>query len=160
MARCGAYLGIPFAAPPVGDLRWKPPIAPARWSGIRAATDFGARCMQIAPPGSDMVFRDAGPSEDCLTLNVWTPAQNSRAHLPVMVWIYGGGFLAGGTSEPRQDGESLARKGVVVVSMNYRLGVFGFFRAFRAGGGVARARGRKLRVDGSDRGAALGAAGY
>ena len=75
-----------------------------------------------------MVFRDPGPSEDCLYLNVWTPAVSAGAHLPVMVWIFGGGFQAGGTSEPRQDGENLARKGVVVVSMNYRLGVFGFSR--------------------------------
>ena len=76
---------------------------------------------------SDMVFRDAGPSEDCLNLNVWTPAKSPTAKLPVMIWIYGGGFSAGGTSEPRQDGEALAHKGVVVVSMNYRLGIFGFF---------------------------------
>ncbi len=76
----------------------------------------------------DMVFRDSGPSEDCLYLNVWTPASSSGSeHLPVMVWIYGGGFQAGAASEPRQDGENLAHKGVVVVSMNYRLGIFGFF---------------------------------
>ena len=75
----------------------------------------------------DMIFRDNGPSEDCLYLNVWTPAAPSPGHLPVMVWIYGGGFTAGSASEPRQDGENLAKKGVVVVSMNYRLGVFGFF---------------------------------
>jgi para-nitrobenzyl esterase len=75
----------------------------------------------------DMVFRDSGPSEDCLYLNVWTPASSAQAHLPVMVWIYGGGFGAGSASEPRQDGENLAKKGVVVVSFNYRLGIFGFF---------------------------------
>ena len=75
----------------------------------------------------DMVFRDSGPSEDCLTLNVWAPAGKNTAPLPVMVWIYGGGFVTGGTSEARQDGEHLARKGVIVVSMNYRLGIFGFF---------------------------------
>ena len=74
-----------------------------------------------------MVFRDPGISEDCLSLNVWTPAKNAKAKLPVMVWIHGGGFMAGASSEPRQDGGMLARHGVVVVSMNYRLGIFGFF---------------------------------
>lgn len=121
-----AFLGIPYAAPPVGPLRWKPPQPAAKWSGVRSATSFGSRCMQthFFP---DMVFRDSGPSEDCLTLNVWTPAEKQSAPLPVMVWIYGGGFVTGGSSEPRQDGEHLARKGVIVVSMNYRLGIFGFF---------------------------------
>jgi para-nitrobenzyl esterase len=120
------FEGIPFAAPPVGNLRWQPPQPVAPWSGVRQATAFGARCMQgnLFP---DMVFRDTGPSEDCLYLNVWTPAKSAGAHLPVMVWIYGGGFQAGSASEPRQDGEALARKGVIVVNMNYRLGVFGFF---------------------------------
>jgi para-nitrobenzyl esterase len=88
--------------------------------------EFGAHCMQANVFG-DMNFRDKGPSEDCLYLNVWTPAASSKEQLPVMVWIYGGGFAAGATSEPRQDGENLAKKGVVVVSMNYRLNVFGFF---------------------------------
>src|SRR5215831_1164808 len=120
------YKGIPFAAPPVGGLRWKAPQPVANWTGVRQATAFGARCMQ-GRPYPDMVFRDEGPSEDCLYLNVWTPASNARAKLPVMVWIYGGGFGAGAASEPRQDGEVLARDGVVVVSMNYRLGAFGFF---------------------------------
>jgi len=121
-----AFLGIPYAAPPVGPLRWKPPQPAAKWSGIRSATSFGSRCMQTHLY-TDMVFRDSGPSEDCLTLNVWTPAGKDSAPLPVMVWIYGGGFVTGGTSEPRQDGEHLAHKGVIVVSMNYRLGIFGFF---------------------------------
>ena len=120
------FLGIPYAAAPVGELRWKPPVAPAKWSGVRNATEFGARCMQGAIY-DDMVFRDPGNSEDCLTLNVWTGAQSAGAKLPVMVWIHGGGFMAGASSEPRQDGQFLARRGVVVVSMNYRLGVFGFF---------------------------------
>ncbi|MHB1957997.1 MAG: carboxylesterase/lipase family protein [Acidobacteriaceae bacterium] len=121
-----AFLGIPYAAPPVGPLRWKPPQPAPAWSGVRSATRFGPRCMQtqLFP---DMVFRDSGPSEDCLTLNVWAPAEKNSAPLPVMVWIYGGGFITGGSSEPRQDGEHLARKGVIVVSMNYRLGIFGFF---------------------------------
>ena len=119
------FLGVPYAAPPVGELRWKPPQPALKWEGVREATSFGARCMQ-ENAYSDMHFRDAGESEDCLNLNVWTPAKDKRAKLPVMVWIYGGGFASGATSEPRQDGEHLASKGVVVVSMNYRLGVFGF----------------------------------
>src|SRR5712691_9988236 len=121
-----AVLGIPYAAPPVGDLRWKPPIAAAKWAGGRKATEFGAHCMQGNVFG-DMNFRDAGGSEDCLFLNVWVPATANSRKLPVMVWIYGGGFVAGSTSEARQDGTHLAQQGVVVVSMNYRLGIFGFF---------------------------------
>lgn len=120
------FKGIPYAAPPVGNLRWKAPQPMPRWKGVRPALAFGPRCMQ-ARIYDDMIFRDAGPSEDCLTLNIWTPAKDRNANLPVMVWVYGGGFQAGGTSEPRQDGEVLAAKGVVVVSMNYRLGIFGFF---------------------------------
>ena len=121
-----AFLGIPFAAPPVGPLRWQPPQPAAKWKGVRQAVNFGSHCMQPTLYG-DMIFRDPGPSEDCLTLNVWTPAHDKDAKLPVMVWIYGGGYSAGGTSEARQNGEYLAQKGVVVVSMNYRLGIFGFF---------------------------------
>jgi para-nitrobenzyl esterase len=120
------FKGIPFAAPPVGELRWKEPQPVASWKGAMKATEFGARCMQ-ARIYEDMVFRDSGPSEDCLYLNVWTPKTKADAKLAVMVWIYGGGFQAGATSEPRQDGEHLAHKGVVIVSMNYRLGIFGFF---------------------------------
>lgn len=120
------FKGIPFAAPPVGALRWKEPQPVPSWEGVRKATEFGARCMQGHIYG-DMVFRDPGPSEDCLYLNVWSPAATADAKLPVMVWIFGGGFQAGATSEPRQDGEKLAHKGVVIVSMNYRLGIFGFF---------------------------------
>ena len=124
-----AFLGVPFAKPPVGDLRWKPPVKPAKWKGVRKATEFGSRCMQ-GRIYDDMIFRDPGPSEDCLYLNVWTPAKKlgkGKDKLPVMVWIYGGGFAAGATSEPRQEGTNLAKEGVVVVSMNYRLGIFGFF---------------------------------
>jgi para-nitrobenzyl esterase len=121
-----AFKGIPFAAPPVGDLRWQPPQPVAKWKGVRPAKDFGAHCIQSAGY-PDMVFHDSGPSEDCLTLNVWTPAKAKGGSLPVMVWIYGGGFVSGGTSENRQDGQFLARRNVVVVSMNYRLGIFGFF---------------------------------
>jgi para-nitrobenzyl esterase len=121
-----AFLGIPYAAPPVGDLRWKPPVPAAKWTGVRKATEFGSHCLQGNVFG-DMVFHDAGGSEDCLSLNVWVPAKPSDAKLPVMVWIYGGGFVAGSTSEGRQDGTNLAQQGVIVVSMNYRLGIFGFF---------------------------------
>jgi para-nitrobenzyl esterase len=117
------FKGIPFAAPPVGGLRWKSPQPVTPWTNVRETTAFGARCMQGNVFG-DMGFRDSGPSEDCLYLNVWVPVEAKK--LPVMVWIYGGGFAAGATSEARQDGEVLAKKGVVVVSMNYRLGVFGF----------------------------------
>lgn len=121
-----AFLGIPYGQPPVGALRWKPPVPAAKWKGVKAMTEFGSHCMQPTIY-KDMIFRDPGISEDCLNLNVWTPAPNANAKLPVMVWIFGGGFLAGGTSEPRQDGTNLAKNGVVVVSMNYRLGIFGFF---------------------------------
>jgi para-nitrobenzyl esterase len=117
--------GIPFAAPPVGELRWQAPRPPASWEGVRQTAAFGNRCMQ-GRIFDDMIFRDQ-PSEDCLYLNIWTPATAEANRLPVMVWIYGGGFQAGSSSEPRQDGEKLAGKGVVVVSFNYRLGVFGFF---------------------------------
>jgi para-nitrobenzyl esterase len=120
------FLGIPYAAPPVGELRWKPPAPAAKWTDVRKTTDFGSHCLQGNVFG-DMKFRDAGGSEDCLTLNVWVPAKPVSAKLPVMVWIYGGGFVAGTTSEARQDGTNLAQQGVIVVSMNYRLGIFGFF---------------------------------
>jgi para-nitrobenzyl esterase len=123
--KISVFLGIPYAAPPVGPLRWKPPQPAAPWSDTRNATAFGSRCMQLSIY-SDMVFTDPGMSEDCLTLNIWAPAIKG-GKLPVMVWIYGGGFQAGSTSEPRQNGEALAHKGVIVVSMNYRLGMFGFF---------------------------------
>jgi para-nitrobenzyl esterase len=121
-----AFLGIPYAAPPVGKLRWKPPLPAAKWKGVRKATEFGPHCMQGNVYG-DMKFRDPGGSEDCLSLNVWVPAKPSGDKLPVMVWIYGGGFVAGTTSEARQDGTHLAQQGVIVVSMNYRMGIFGFF---------------------------------
>ncbi len=121
-----AFKGIPYTAPPVGDLRWKPPQPAAKWKRIRPAKDFGNHCIQ-STSYPDMVFHDPGASEDCLTLNVWAPAKAKRGSLPVMVWIYGGGLLSGGTSENRQDGQFLAHRNVVIVSMNYRLGIFGFF---------------------------------
>jgi para-nitrobenzyl esterase len=123
------FRGIPFAAPPVGELRWREPQPVAPWSGVRQATEFGPRCMQ-QPLYSDMMFRSPGTSEDCLYLNVWTPARfdhSRKIKLPVLVYIYGGGFMAGDSSEKRYDGAALARRGIVVVTMNYRLGVFGFF---------------------------------
>ena len=121
-----AFKGIRYAAPPVGDLRWQEPQPPAKWKGVYAAKDFGSHCLQTHP-FDDMQFHDPGASEDCLTLNVWTPAEAKHGSLPVMVWIYGGGFAGGGSSEGRQDGQFLAHRDVVVVSMNYRLGIFGFF---------------------------------
>jgi para-nitrobenzyl esterase len=123
--RISVFKGIPYAAPPIGELRWKPPQPVARWQGVHTATTFGARCTQ-GRIYDDMIFRDE-MSEDCLYLNVWVPRATAGARLPVMVWTYGGGFQSGSASEPRQDGEQLAKKGVIVVSMNYRLGVFGFF---------------------------------
>ena len=121
-----AFLGIPYAEPPVGDLRWKAPLPAAKWNGVRKATDFGSHCLQGRVYG-DMNFRDSGGSEDCLTLNVWLPAKPRSAKLPVMVWIYGGGFVNGGSSPPVYDGSAFARDGIVLVSFNYRLGNFGFF---------------------------------
>lgn len=120
------FKGIPYAAPPVGALRWREPQPVVKWSGVRAADHFGPRCMQ-APVYADMIFRDSGNSEDCLQLNVWTPAKSASDRLPVMLWIHGGGFQAGASSEPRQDGEVLATKGVIIVSINYRMGIFGFY---------------------------------
>jgi para-nitrobenzyl esterase len=122
-----AFLGLPYAAPPVGDLRWRPPVVPAHWRGTREATRYGARCMQEPHEFPDMVFQDAGPSEDCLYLNVFTPADATDGkRLPVMFWIHGGGFRGGSASEPRHNGDYLPTRGVVLVTINYRLGVFGF----------------------------------
>ena len=123
--RVKTFLGIPYAAPPVGDLRWRAPQPIAKWNGVKRATEFGYHCMQGKVFG-DMVFHDPGASEDCLSLNIWVPDKHVEPKLAVMVWIYGGGFVAGTTSEARQDGYKLAQQGVIVVSMNYRLGIFGF----------------------------------
>jgi para-nitrobenzyl esterase len=121
-----SFKGIPFAQPPMGELRWKPPQPPKNWEGVRKADQFGPRAMQ-RPIFGDMGFRSNGMSEDCLYLNVWTPAKSSKAKLPVLVYFYGGGFVAGDGSEGRYDGESMAKKGIVTLTVNYRLGVFGFF---------------------------------
>ena len=118
-----AFKGIPFAAPPVGELRWRPPQQAPDWKGTRDATRFGPVCPQTAPPSRARLEQ----SEDCLTLNVWTPDMAPGKKLPVMVWIYGGGFRSGGSAEPYYDGAALAKHGVVVVSFNYRLGWLGFF---------------------------------
>lgn len=120
-----AFKGIPFGAPPVGDLRWKEPQPVKNWTGVRKTDHFGPRAMQRALFG-DMGFRSDGMSEDCLYLNVWTPAKSGNEKLPVLVYFYGGGFVAGDGSESRYDGESMAKKGIVAITVNYRLGVFGF----------------------------------
>jgi para-nitrobenzyl esterase len=119
------FRGVPFAQPPVGDLRWKAPQPVKNWEGTLRADHFSARPMQL-PIYSDMKFRSPGISEDCLYLNIWTPARTGNEQLPVLVFFYGGGMKAGDASEYRYDGESMARKGIVAVTVNYRLGVFGF----------------------------------
>ena len=120
-----AYKGIPFAAPPVGDLRWRPPAPVVPWTGVRDTSAFGANAMQ------GVVFNDIDPltpgvSEDCLYLNVWTPASPPDDRLPVFFWIHGGGFVVGHGAEPRYDGGKLAARGMVVVTANHRLGALGF----------------------------------
>jgi para-nitrobenzyl esterase len=120
-----SYKGIPFAAAPVGELRWRPPQRVAPWTGVRQAAEFGSDCMQgrFGPPSAQ-----SGPSEDCLFLNVWRPASAAaEARLPVMVWIYGGGFTGGSSSSPNTSGAQFAKQGVVLVAANYRVGRFGFF---------------------------------
>ena len=121
-----AFKGIPFALPPTGELRWKPPQPPVKWTGVRNAASYGADCMQIPFP-SDAAPLGVKPAEDCLYLNVWRPAYAGAKKLPVFVWIYGGGFVNGGSSPAVYDGTPFARDGVIFVSFNYRLGRFGFF---------------------------------
>ena len=133
------FMGIPYATPPLGPLRWRAPQPAIPWSGVRDATRAGPACMQHSRPGIAAV-----PSEDCLSLNVWAPPQPAASAgspgLPVMVFIHGGGFVFGSGSEPVYDGDRLARHGVVLVTLNYRLGVFGFLAhpaLSREGGGVS-----------------------
>jgi para-nitrobenzyl esterase len=125
-----SFKGVPFAAPPVGDLRWRPPQPAAPWTGVRQAAGFGADCMQgrFGPPPAAGAPAQPAPSEDCLFLNVWRPASATpTAKLPVMVWIHGGGFMGGSGASPFTSGAPFAKQGVLLVSINYRLGRFGFF---------------------------------
>lgn len=122
-----SFKGIPFAAPPLGDLRWRAPQPVTPWQGVRDSTQFGHDCMQT-PFGGDAAPLGTTPAEDCLVLNVWRPDGSKPGDkLPVIVWLYGGGFVNGGSSPPVYDGSAFARKGVIMVSFNYRLGRFGFF---------------------------------
>ncbi|BFT32164.1 carboxylesterase family protein [Alteromonas sp. D210916BOD_24] len=124
-AGLNVYRGIPYAAPPVGELRWKPPQAPKAWEGVLAANAFGHACMQPDNKVSSIYTNNIDPrSEDCLTLNIWSPENANDA--PVLVWIHGGALVKGASKEPMYDGKALAEQGVVVVSINYRLGVFGY----------------------------------
>jgi para-nitrobenzyl esterase len=121
-----SFKGIPFASPPVGPLRWKPPQPPAPWTTVRPSTDYGHDCMQ-RPFIEDLAPLRTTPNEDCLYVNVWTPSPAAASKLPVMVWIYGGGWVNGGSSPAVYDGTQFARQGVVLVSFNYRVGRFGYF---------------------------------
>jgi para-nitrobenzyl esterase len=120
------YRGIPFAAPPVGDLRWRAPQPAIAWTSIRTAGKFAPGCMQVPLVNASLGMGSIETNEDCLYLNVWTPAKSPSDRLAVMVWIYGGGFTNGATSLAAYNGANLAKKGVVVVSVSYRVGTFGF----------------------------------
>ena len=122
------YRGVPYAAPPVGVLRWKAPQPPASWQGVREAKEFSHACLQTQYPAGSIYQAKLPPlSEDCLYLNIWTAAKSSKDRLPVMVWIHGGGFTRGSGISDAYNGENFAHKGVVLVTINYRLGIFGFF---------------------------------
>ena len=131
-----SFRGIPYALPPVGSHRWRPPVSYPKWQGERLAREFGPACMQPGPKSSSNTslysYRPAEQSsEDCLYVNVWTPVEalnkGKKALLPVMIWVHGGGFKVGSSSMDLYNGSALAKKGVVVVSFNYRLGIFGYF---------------------------------
>ncbi|HVY02724.1 MAG TPA: carboxylesterase family protein, partial [Caulobacterales bacterium] len=115
-----SFKAIPFAAPPIGPLRWAPPQPAQKWDGVRDATHFSAECMQAAPPGANV-------SEDCLYLNIWAPLARPKGKMAVMVWIHGGAYVGGAGGSPFYDGANIAKDGVVVVTINYRLGRLGFF---------------------------------
>ena len=119
------FLGIPYAKPPLGELRWQRPLTAPSWRGIRKADAFGPSCMQATFPGDALPLPD-NYSEDCLTLNIWRPSQ-FRGPTPVMVWVHGGGFVNGGSASPVYNGAAFAKAGVIFVSFNYRLGRLGFF---------------------------------
>ena len=122
-----SWKGIPFAATTAGANRWRAPQPVAKWSAVRDSTQYGHDCMQLPFP-SDAAPLGTTPAEDCLVMNVWAPeAARKGAKLPVVAWIYGGGFVNGGSSPPTYSGENLARRGVVFVSFNYRVGRFGTF---------------------------------
>ncbi len=120
------FKGVPFAAPPVGDLRWKAPQPVEKWTGVRKAVEFGPNPMQ-QPVFGDMNFGTKKMSEDCLYLNIWTPAKKMDEKLPVLIYFNGGGLMAGSGSEPRYAGMSMARRGIISITANYREGIFGFF---------------------------------
>ena len=120
------FKGVPFAAPPVGNLRWKAPQPVQKWEGVRKATEYGPNPMQEALFG-DMNFGTKVNSEDCLYLNIWTPAKTMKEHLPVLIYFNGGGLMAGSGSEARYAGDAMARKGIISITANYREGIFGFF---------------------------------
>lgn len=125
------FKGIPFAAPPVGNLRWAPPQPVEKWRGVRRANEYGASSIQTLPEQGSLYQRDFLPKphvydEDCLYLNVWAPESATNERLPVLVWFYPGGFVWGSGSDDAIDGTALAQKGLVVVTINYRVGVLGF----------------------------------
>jgi len=138
-AQGAVFKGIPFAAPPVGPLRWREPMPVASWQGVRAATQYQSACAQPDMGWNSSLVATA--SEDCLYLNVWTPRLDRAAHLPVMVWIHGGAFAGGSGTDPMFDGGALSAHGVVLVTLNYRLGVLGFFSHPQLGAGVNAASG-------------------
>lgn len=125
------YKGIPYAAPPVADLRWRPPQSPLPWEGTLKADTFGPGCIQnlarSRPPWTEEFMHQGSIDEDCLYLNIWSGASDAEEKRPVLVYVHGGGFTEGSGSVPVYDGEPLAKKGLIVVTINYRLGLFGFF---------------------------------
>ena len=151
--------GNSLCAPPVGDLRWRPPQAVKPWTDVRPATAYGPDCMQQPFPG-DAAPLGVPPAEDCLYVNVWAPDGSAGKKLPVMVWIYGGGFVNGGSSPSVYDGTQFAKRGIVFVSFNYRVGRFGFFALSRRSPKRTRRTQGQLRLHGPDRGAPVGAQEY